>query len=84
MKRVLTMVQRTLTANELSDFYDTARHRRAYFEAAGCRYWVFEQLAAPGTFLEFAEASDPDILAAALRAHADALNGPVYTEVETR
>ena len=79
------MAQRTLAANELADFYDTARHRRAYFEAAGCRYWVFEQPTAPGTIVEFAEAPDPETLAAALRAQAvDAFGGPIFAEVETR
>jgi len=79
------MVQRTLGANEVSDFYDTARHRRAYFEAAGCRYWLFEQRTAPGTFIEFAEGPDADTLAAALRAQAnDTFDGPIFAEVETR
>ena len=79
------MMQRTLAADELSDFYDMARHRRAYFEAAGCRYWVFEQSMTPGAFIEFAEAPDADTLAAALRAQAgDAFDGPIYSEVETR
>lgn len=85
MKRVLTMMQRTLASDELSDFYDTARHRRAYFEAAGCRYWVFEQNTTPGAVIEFAEAPDADTLAAALRAQAgDPFDGPIYSEVETR
>lgn len=84
MKRVLTMAQHTLAANELADFYDIARRRRAYFEAAGCRYWVFEQRTAPGTFVEFAEGPDVDTLAAALRAHSDAFDGPIFSEVETR
>lgn len=79
------MLQHTLSADELADFYDTARRRRAYFEAAGCRYWVFEQRTAPGTFVEFAEGPDVDTLAAALRAHAgDAFDGPIFSEVETR
>lgn len=85
MKRVLTMAQRKLQADEVADFYDTARRRRAYFEAAGCRYWVFEQRTAPGTFVEFAEGPDVDTLAAALRAHAgDAFDGPIFAEVETQ
>ena len=85
MKRVLTIMQRTLAADELSDFYDTARHRRAYFEAAGCRYWVFEQNTTPGAVIEFAEAPDADTLAAALRAQAgDPFDGPIFSEVETR
>jgi hypothetical protein len=79
------MTQRTLGAEELADFYDIARHRRAYFEGAGCRYWVFEQRTAPGTIVEFAEGPDPETLAAALRAQAtDAFTGPIYAEVETR
>ncbi|MGQ0643595.1 MAG: hypothetical protein ACT4P6_22845 [Gemmatimonadaceae bacterium] len=79
------MIQRTLDAGDISDFYDVARQRRAYFEAAGCRYWVFEQRTAPGTFLEFAEGPDADTLAAALRAQAgDTFAGPIFAEVETR
>ena len=78
------MLQHTLEPDALADFYDTARRRRAYFEAAGCRYWVFEQRTAPGTFVEFAEAPDVETLAAALRAHADAFDGPIFSEVETR
>jgi hypothetical protein len=79
------MAQHTLSGSALSEFYDTARLRRAYFEAAGCRYWVFEQQATPGTFVEFAEAPDADTLAAALRGQSgNAFSGPVYFEVETR
>jgi hypothetical protein len=79
------MMQRTLGGAELSDFYDIARHRRAYFEAAGCHYWVFEQNSAPGTFVEFAEGPNAETLAAALRAQSvDAFDGPIFSEVETR
>lgn len=79
------MAQHTVSDGEIAEFYDTARRRRAYFEAAGCRYWVFEQNTAPGTFVEFAEGPDVDTLAAALRAHAaDAFDGPILSEVETR
>jgi hypothetical protein len=85
VKRVLTMMQRKIGADEVPDFYDIARRRRAYFEAAGCRYWVFEQPTAPGTFVEFAEAPDATTLAAALRAHVGAaFDGPIFAEVETR
>lgn len=78
------MAQRTLAASEISDFYDVARHRRAYFEGAGCRYWVFEQRSAPGTFLEFAEGPDAETLGSALRGGAgDVFNGPLFAEVET-
>ncbi len=79
------MAQRTLDASELADFHDTIRLRTKYFEAAGCRYWVFEERTAPGTFVEFAEAPDADTLAAALRAQSgNAFDGPILSEVETR
>lgn len=78
------MMRRTIVASEVADFFDTARQRRAYFEAAGCRYWVFEQTSDPTVFLEFAEAPDSRTLGAALRGGAgDAFNGPLFSEVET-
>lgn len=79
------MAQRTLDAGELTDFYDIVRLRRAYFEAAGCRYWVFQERGVPGTFIEFAEGPDVNTLAAALRSQTgNAFDGPIYSEVETR
>lgn len=79
------MAQRSIDAGELTDFYDMIRLRRLYFEAAGCRYWVFHERDTPGTFIEFAEGPDVNTLAAALRAQSgNAFNGPMYTEVETR
>jgi hypothetical protein len=79
------MMQRAISASELAEFYDTARRRRAFFEAAGCRYWVFEQNTAPGTVIEFAEGPNAETLGAALRSQAvDAFDGPIFTEIETR
>jgi hypothetical protein len=79
------MAQRSIDAAELTDFYDMIRLRRLYFEAAGCRYWVFQERGAPGTFIEFAEGPDMNTIAAALRSQSgNAFDGPMYTEVETR
>jgi hypothetical protein len=79
------MAQRSIDAGELTDFYDMVRLRRAYFEAAGCRYWVFQERGVADTFIEFAEGPDVNTLAAALRAQSgNAFDGPLYTEVETR
>jgi hypothetical protein len=79
------MMQRAIGNSDLAEFYDTARRRRAYFEAAGCRYWVFEQNTAPGTVIEFAEGPNAETLAAALRSQAvDAFDGPIFSEIETR
>ena len=42
---------------------------REHYAQANCRYWVFEEAALPGAFLEFSEAPMPQTLA---RAHASA------------
>jgi hypothetical protein len=50
----------------------------------GCRYWLFEEAALTGAFIEFAEAGDPETLKGA---HAAAPEPPldparIYTQVE--
>ena len=42
---------------------------KRHYAQANCRYWVFEEAALPGAFLEFCEAPDAQTLA---RAHASA------------
>lgn len=79
------MARRSIDASELNDFYDVIRLRRLYFEGAGCRYWVFQESGAPGSFIEFAEGPDMTTIAAVLRSQSgNAFDGPMYTEVETR
>lgn len=60
------------------------RARREYYQGAGCRYWVFEEADLPGAFVEFTEAGDPGVLAAALAGAPDQVRDParVYREVE--
>lgn len=84
MPRALT-IQRTLVVpNERDRFAERVARKRAYYAEAGCRYWVFEEAALPGAFLEFFEAGDRATLA---RAHAAAPDpvldaGRIYIEVE--
>ena len=82
--RALT-VQRTLVIPpERERFATRIQAKKAHYSKAGCRYWVFEEAALPGAFLEFFESDDPATLA---RAHASAPEpvldvNRVYLEVE--
>ena len=84
MPRALT-VQRTLvTPPERKKIDEKLRRNREYYAQANCRYWVFEEAALPGAFLEFCEAADAQTLA---RAHAGAPErmldpARIYHEVE--
>lgn len=84
MPRALT-IQRTLVTPPDRDKFATRLERNlAYYTAAGCRYWVFEEASLPGAFLEFFEAPDAATLS---RAHASAPErvldpARIYHEVE--
>ena len=78
-------MQRTVvTPSDRAKFLVRAKARAAYYAGAGCQWWLFEEDALSGAFLEFTEARD----AATLRdAHAHAAEPPVdqarvYQQVE--
>lgn len=69
---------------------DRARHltrlaaRRDHYRAMSCQYWVFEEAAVRGAFVEFVEGDSAEAVA---HAHAGAADPPVdasriYIEVE--
>jgi hypothetical protein len=39
---------------------------QSYFKSKGCHFWVFEEMALNGAFIEFTESADRETLAAAL------------------
>ncbi len=84
MARALTISRTTVAADGRDAFLERARARRAYYAAAGVRYWVFEEDALRGAFVEFAEANDAATLAKAHAANPDAPAGAnrLYGEVE--
>src|ERR1700680_1883080 len=58
---------------------------RTHYHWANCQYWVFEDAEVGGAFLEFAEAADQSMLAAAQAAAPDAVGVDptrLYCEVE--
>ena len=86
MARVLTIQRTTVTPPERERFHEKSRRKQAYYAAANCRFWVFEELGLQGAFLEFVEASDPQTLAKALAEAPEQLLDPkrIYTEVELK
>jgi hypothetical protein len=85
MSRVLT-IQRTLVPRaDREKYFERIGRKRAHYQAAKCRFWVFEEMGLPGAFIEFFEADDPEVLA---RAHAGSPErildaGRIYMQVET-
>jgi len=69
MPRALTLQRTIVPSAERAKYLARARQRAAYYAKAGCRFWIFEEAALPGAFIEFTEASDRNTLSAA---HADA------------
>ena len=83
MPRALTVQHTAITPAQRDAYVERLRARRAHYQAAGCRYWVFEEADVGGSFIEFIEAADPATLEAALARAADPVIGArVYQEVE--
>jgi hypothetical protein len=60
-------MKRTIVpAPDRARYLDKLQRRKAYFTGAGCNFWVFEEAALNGAFIEFTEAPDRDVLQAAL------------------
>jgi hypothetical protein len=77
MPRSLTMHRTVVTPNDRARFLERCRARAAHFRGAGCQYWVFEEHALPGAFIEFCEAPDLPVLRAA---QVDAPDRPIATD----
>ena len=84
MPRAITMRHTVVPSGERNEFRARARAMREHYADAGCRYWLYEEDALPGAYVEFYEASDKETLAKAHRARPDhALEGArMYIEVE--
>ncbi len=84
MPRALTLQRSIVPAGDRSKFLERLKARRAHYEGRGCRFWVFEEAALAGAFIEFTEAPDAKTLAAAHAAAPERVLDParIYTEVE--
>ena len=84
MPRALTLKRTVVPHPERRKYLERLRLRRDYYKRANCTFWVFEEAALPGAFIEFTEAADAAALTAA---HANAPDvvfdaTRVYKEVE--
>jgi len=84
MPRTLTIQRSTVPLSERANYREKLRALHSHYVAASCRFWVFEESALPGAFIEFTEADDEKTLTVA---HANAPRkildpARVYQEVE--
>jgi hypothetical protein len=84
MARALTIQRSIIPAADRAKHLERLRAKRDHYKARSCRFWVFEEAAVHGAFLEFVEADSAEQLTAA---HAAATDAPidatrVYIEVE--
>ncbi len=83
MPRALVFHRTIVPAPNRGRYMEALQRRKAHFERAACRFWVFEEAGLPGAFIEFMEAADRATLK---RAIDDAPEAPldanrVYVEV---
>jgi DNA-binding XRE family transcriptional regulator len=65
MAHALTIQRTTVPASERERYFERMRLCQIHYAAANCRFRVFEENALRGAFIEFVEADDEVILAAA-------------------
>ena len=84
MPRALTIQRTTVPASERQKYFEKVRACRSHYAAANCRFYVFEESALQGAFIEFTEADDQMTLTVA---HANAPHrildpARIYNETE--
>ena len=86
MPRALTMQRTIVPAAERKRYLARLRERKEYYERANCSFRIFEEAELPGAFIEFTEAPDRKVLAAAHANAPEALVDPsrIYVEVELK
>ena len=67
MPRAITMRHTVVPSAERDEFRTRAELSRAHYSKAGCQYWLFEESALPGAYVEFFEAPDAETLTKAHR-----------------
>lgn len=84
MPKALTIQRATVPSGERSRYFDRLRAKLAHYTASRCRFWVFEEEALHGAFIEFTEADDAETLARAHASAPDRILDParVYKQVE--
>jgi hypothetical protein len=84
MPRALSIQRSIVPAGDRAMYVERLKARRDHYRRAGCRFWVFEEAALSGAFIEFTESADARTLAAAHASSPERVIDParIYTEVE--
>jgi hypothetical protein len=84
MARALSVHRSIIPAPERARYLERLRLRKEHYVRSHCKFWVFEEVALAGAFIEFTEASEPSALSAAHAAAPEPVLDParIYTEVE--
>ena len=84
MPRALSIQRSIVPAADRAKYLERLKARKEHYESAGCTFWVFEEAATTGAFIEFTESSDPAVLAAAHAGAPEQVLDParIYTELE--
>jgi hypothetical protein len=62
MPRRLTIQRTTVPNSEREKYFERLKAAKAHYDSANCRFWVFEESALRGAFVEFTEADDETAL----------------------
>ncbi len=65
----MTIQRTTVPHVEREKYFERLSASKAHYAQENCRFWVFEESALPGAFVEFTEADDE---ASLINAHASA------------
>ena len=86
MPRALTIQRTLVTPPDRKKYYERLKRKMEYYASVNCRFWVFEEAALPGAFLEFFEADDRETLSRAHESAPDRVLDPnrIYREVVIR
>ena len=86
MARSLTLQRSIVPLHQRKEYIKRLHERRDHYVRANCKFWVFEEVGLPGAFIEFAEAPNPETLAAAHAAAPGAMgeSARIYQEVEIK
>lgn len=84
MPRALSMQRTIVPPGDRVKFLERAKAREAHYTNVGCQFWLFEEAALPGAFIEFTEARDISTLREAHATATEPLLDParIYTQVE--
>jgi hypothetical protein len=84
MPRALSVQRSIVPSVERAKYIERLKARKEHYERAGCKFWVFEEAALPGAFIEFTESASADALTAAHAAAPEKVLDPdrIYHELD--